>query len=400
VTPRHREAQAGLRVSSVDLLRGLVMVIMALDHTRDFVHAAAMAYRPEDLTQTTAAIFLTRWITHVCAPVFMFCAGLGAFFWLERRGGSTAELSRFLWTRGLWLIVLEFTLVRFGFFFNFDYSLLILLVFWALGISMIVLAALVHLPFRVLAGLSAGLIALHNLTDGIRAASFGGASWVWNVLHQPGVIPTGGPLLLVAYPLVPWIGVMAAGYCFGRVYRLPQERRARLLVRLGLGLTAAFIVLRLLNVYGDPNPWAGQRTALFTLLSFLNTTKYPPSLLFLLMTLGPSIAFLGWFDRARPGERNPLLVFGRVPLFYFVLHLPVIHAVAIGLTWLRYGVQPFLLTPPPTLGTARELFPPDYGWSLGFTYVVWIAVVVALYPVCLWFSRLKQRRREWWVRYL
>lgn len=388
------------RLASVDLLRGIVMVIMAIDHVREYVHGPAMNFRAEDLGQTTAAIFFTRWITHLCAPVFVFCAGLGAWFWLERHGGRRADLSRFLWTRGLWLIILEFTLVRLGFFFNFDYSILFLLVFWSLGASMIVLAALIHLPFGVLAGLSVGMILLHNLTDGVRASSFGSAAWLWNLLHQPGPVPTPWTVLLVAYPLVPWIGVMGAGFCFGRIYRLPQERRAPLLIRLGLGLTAAFGVLRLPNIYGDPSPWATQASPLFTLLSFVNTTKYPPSLLFLLMTLGPAIALLGFLDSARPGERNPLLVFGRVPLFYFVLHIPLIHAVQIGMTWLRYGAAPFLFLPPPTLGTARDLFPPDYGWSLGVTYAVWLAVVVALYPVCLWFARFRAQRRAWWASYL
>lgn len=390
----------GRRLPSVDLLRGLVMVIMALDHTRDYVHAAAMVFRPEDLARTTPAIFFTRWITHFCAPVFMFTAGTAAFLWLERRGRTKSDLSRFLWTRGLWLVLLEVTVVRFGFFFNVDYSLVLLLVFWALGLSMIALAGLIHLPFRVLACVSVGMIVLHDLADGVQAASLGQAAWFWNLLHQPGLIATGGPLLIVGYPLVPWAGVMAAGYCFGRVYRLPADRRSKLLVRLGLALTAAFVVLRVANVYGDPSLWAGQPTPLYTLLSFLNTTKYPPSLLFLLMTLGPAIALLGSIDGVRPDERHPLLVFGRVPLFYFVVHLPLIHAMAIGLTWFRYGAQPFLFTPPPTLGTPRDLFPPDYGWSLAVTYAVWIAAVVALYPVCLWFSRLKQRRSEWWVRYL
>ncbi len=384
----------------MDLLRGLVMVIMAIDHTREYVHAAAMAGRPEDLTQTTAAIFLTRWVTHFCAPVFMFCAGLGAFFWSERKGRTRASLSRFLFTRGLWLIVLEFTLVRVGFYFNFDYSLVILLVFWALGLSMIALAGLVFLPYRALVAVSIGMILLHNLADGVRAASFGDWAWVWNLLHQPGLIQTGGPTLLVAYPLVPWIGVMAAGYCFGRLYRLPAERRGPFFIRLGLGLTLAFIALRLANIYGDPSPWTTQGSIGFTVLSFLNTTKYPPSLQFLLMTLGPAIALLGWTDRARPSERNPLLVFGRVPLFYFVLHIPLIHAIAVFLTWMEYGVAPFLFTPPPTLGTPRDAFPPDYGWSLITTYLVWIGAVAALYPVCLWFSRVKARSRRWWVSYL
>lgn len=387
------------RVASVDLLRGLVMVIMALDHTRDYVHAEAMVFRPEDLTRTTPAIFFTRWITHVCAPVFMFTAGLGAWFWSERRGGDRAALSRFLWTRGLWLVVLEFTLVRVGFYFNVQYDVVLLLVFWALGLSMIALAALVRLPYRALLLASLGVILLHNMADAVRPDSFGAWGWLWNVLHQPGVIPTRAAVVIVAYPLVPWIAVMAAGYCFGRAYQLPSERRRRFMIRLGLSLTAIYVVVRLTNAYGDPSPWIAQENALYTVLSFLNTTKYPPSLQFLLMTLGPAIAFLGWADGARPSSRHPLIVFGRVPLFYFVLHIPLIHAMAVALTWSRYGAQPFLFTPPPTLGTPRDVFPADYGWSLGVTYIVWIFAVAVLYPLCLWYARVKRAGR-WWGSYV
>ena len=389
------------RIHSVDILRGLVMIVMALDHTRDFVNTQAQAFRPEDLAQTTTAIFMTRWITHFCAPVFMLCAGLGAFLRLERTGGRVVDLSRFLWTRGLWLVVLEITLVRIGFFFDVDYSgLIILLVFWALGLSMIVLAALVWLPWRAVAAISVAMILLHNLLDPVRAASLGSMTWLWRVLHEPGLLLTPPPVIVVGYPLIPWIGVMAAGFCLGRVYLLPPAARSRFLVRLGLGLTLAFLIIRAVNIYGDPSRWSGQATPMFTVLSFLNTTKYPPSLLFLLMTLGPAIAMLGWIDRVRASDNNPLIVFGRVPLFYFVLHLPLIHAIQILMTWMKYGAAPFLFLPPPTLGTARTAFPADYGWSLGVTYLVWIAVVLLMYPICLWFARLKARRRSWWLSYL
>jgi uncharacterized membrane protein len=266
---------------------------------------------------------------------------------------------------------------------------------------MIALALLIRLPYAVLLAVSVGMIALHDLTDGLAAARFGPLAWLWQVLHQQGLLAArGGTAIIVAYPLIPWIGVMAAGFCCGRLYRLPSERRRTLLIRLGLGMTAAFVVLRGLNIYGDPRPWAVQARPLFTVLSFLNCTKYPPSLAFLLMTLGPALALLGWIDRVRAGERNPLLVFGRVPLLYFVLHIPLIHAIAVGLTWLRYGATPFLLLPPPTLGTPRQVFPPDYGWNLLTVYVVWAVVVLMLYPVCLWFARLKRRRRHWWLSYL
>jgi uncharacterized membrane protein len=374
------------------------MVIMALDHTRDYVHAAAMAFQPEDLQQTTPAIFLTRWITHVCAPAFMFLAGAGAFLRVER-GSTIPELSRFLWTRGLWLVVLEFTAVRAGFFFDLRLDPLILLVFWALGLSMVALAALVHLPPRALLVVSAGMIAMHNLLDGVAATRFGAYAWVWRILHEQGLLLTGGPTVIVAYPLIPWIGVMAAGYCFGHVYRLPADRRRTLLLGLGLALAIAFVAIRAFNGYGDPRPWTVQSQPLFTWLSFLNATKYPASLAFLLMTLGPALLFLAWADRWRPGARHPLIVFGRVPLFYFVVHIPLIHLLAIGLTWLRYGPAPFLFTAPPTLGTPRALFPPDYGWDLWVVYAVWAVVVLALYPACLWFMRLKARSRAWWVSY-
>ena len=389
------------RIDSVDLLRGAVMVVMALDHTRDFVNTEAQAFRPEDLTQTTTAIFMTRWITHFCAPVFMLCAGLGAFLRLERTGGRVADLSRFLWTRGLWLVVLEITVVRIGFFFDVDYSgLIILLVFWALGLSMVVLAALVWLPWRVVAIASVAMILLHNLLDPVRAASLGSSTWLWRVLHEPGLLVTPPPVIVVGYPLIPWVGVMAAGFCLGRVYLMPPAARSRFLVRLGVALSVAFVLLRALNVYGDPAPWSSQAKPLYTALSFFNTTKYPPSLLFLLMTLGPAIAVLGVIDRLRASEKNPLVVFGRVPLFYFVVHLPLIHAIQIFMTWMKYGAAPFLFLPPPTLGPARTAFPADYGWSLGVTYLVWIGVVLLMYPICLWFARLKARKHAWWLSYL
>jgi uncharacterized membrane protein len=400
------ELQApGARVQALDILRGLVMVVMTLDHTRDYVHAAAMAFPPEDLTRTSAPIFMTRWITHFCAPVFMLLAGAGAFLRVERGGAPStllrpgrAELSRFLFTRGLWLVVLEFTVVRAGFFFDVSGPPFILLVFWALGMSMIALAGLVYLPYRALLAVSLAMIAFHNLLDDVAPDRFGSFGWLWQILHVQGLL-TAQPPSIVAYPLVPWIGVMAAGYCFGRVYRLTPERRRRLLLQLGLVMTAAFVVIRGLNMYGDPRPWSVQGRPLMTVLSFLNTTKYPPSLSFLLMTLGPSMLFLAWADRLRLGARNPLVVFGRVPLFYFVLHIPIVHAFAIVLTWLRDGAAPFLLLPPPTLGTPREMFPPDYGWDLWVAYAVTVVGAAVLYPICLFFARLKARRGSWWLSY-
>jgi uncharacterized membrane protein len=316
-----------------------------------------------------------------------------------QKGRTRADLSRFLVTRGLWLIALEFTVVRAGFFFDVTGPPFILLVFWALGMSMIALAALIHLPFRVLLAASAALIATHNLFDGFQPGRFGALGWVWQILHVQGLLMATPPTI-VAYPLVPWVGVMAAGFCFGRIYTLDPERRRQMLWRLGLTLTAAFVVLRAINQYGDPRPWRPQDSPLSTVLSFLNTTKYPPSLAFLLMTLGPAMLFLALADRVCASDRNPLVVFGRVPLLYFVLHIPLVHAFAIGLTWWRYGNTPFLWLAPPTLGTPRESFPPDYGWDLWVAYAVAAAAVMVLYPICLWLARLKASRGRGWLSYV
>jgi uncharacterized membrane protein len=386
------------RVQSIDILRGAIMIIMALDHTREFLHSGAMSFSPEDLSRTTAAIFFTRWITHFCAPVFMLTAGLGAFLRAQRRG-STSDLSRFLWTRGLWLVILELTAVRFALYFNFDYSFTIVSVLWALGFCMIALAALVYLPRRVLAVVGCALILLHNLADGITASAFGKVAWVWNLLHQPGLVKFEGVAMIIAYPLIPWIGVMAAGYCLGPVFLWESDRRQRFLLKLGVGLTAAFMLIRALNIYGDPVRWSHQPSALMTLCSFLKCLKYPPSLDFLLMTLGPALAALALLDRVRLTSANPLLIFGRVPLFYFVVHLFVIHTLAVLLSCFRYGVAGLHLTTLPGM-SATIKFPPDYGFPLWVVYVAWIAVVVAMYPACRWFVGLKQRRRDWWLSYL
>jgi uncharacterized membrane protein len=395
-----RITPARSRILSIDGLRGAIMILMAIDHIRDFINSAAMSFSPTDLARTTAPIFFTRWITHFCAPVFAFTAGMGAFFWAQRR--TKAQLSRFLLTRGLWLMVLEVTVLRFIMFldFRFTHTLFILTVLWMLGLSMVVLAALVHLPPRLLAAMSIAVVAAHNLFDHLRAAQFGRAAWIWDILHQQGLFSLGGNNVLTAYPLIPWFAVMALGYCLGLVFLWDSDRRRRFLLRLGLALSAAFVVLRALNVYGDPARWSFERSRLFTVLSFLNTTKYPPSLEFLLMTLGPALLALVWLERARLSSANPLIVFGRVPFFFFLVHMAAIHALAIAMNFLRYGSASFLFRPAPSMGGPSQMFPPDYGYGLWVVYAVWIAVIVMLYPLCRWYVQLKQRRRDWWLSYL
>jgi uncharacterized membrane protein len=389
------------RVEAIDAARGTVMILMALDHVRDFIHRGAMSYSPTDLARTTPALFFTRWITHICAPTFMFTAGLGAFLWWSR-GRTKQQLSAFLLTRGLWLVLLELTVMRLAY--DFDLSQrypVLLLVLWVLGACMIGLGLLVWLPMRMLAVISLGMIALHNGLDQVNPAQFGSAAGLWNLLHQPGVFGVAGATVIVGYPLVPWVGVMALGFCFGPVF-LERATRRRYLTIIGTVATVAFVVIRAINGYGDPAPWSDQSSPTYTVLSFLNTTKYPPSLAFLLMTLGPALLLLAWCDRPGLKPTNPLVVFGRVPLFYFVIHFYAAHATAVLLALLRYGgvALAFVFHPVPSMGGPRELYPAQFGYDLWVAYVVWIGIVLALYPVCRWFAGIKATRPNWWLRYL
>jgi uncharacterized membrane protein len=377
------------------------MIIMALDHCRDFLSRAAMSFLPTDLTQTTAALFFTRWITHFCAPVFAFTTGIGASLWLGK-SRTTAQLSKFLVSRGLWFVFLELTLLRFLLFFEYHYArtVLILGVIWMLGLCMVVLAFAVHIPVRLLTVFSILVIVTHNLFDGVQSAKFGRLAWLWDILHQPAAFPVGSLIVVTAYPLVPWIAVVALGYCFGPVFRWGPAKRQSFLVKLGAALTVAFLLLRSWNHYGDRFAWSAQRSSLFTVLSFLNTTKYPPSFDFLLMTLGPALMLLAFLERVTLSPKNPAVVFGRVPFFYFVLHFAVFHLVTVVMNSIRYGFSKLALMPPPSMGGPRDQFPSDFGYPLWFVYLAWLAVLIALYPVCLWFANLKQRRRDWWLSYI
>ena len=386
------------RLDSVDALRGLVMIVMALDHTRDFF-SKDLSFDPTDLAKTYPALFLTRWITHYCAPVFIFLAGTGAFL-STTRGKTMQELSRFLLTRGLWLVFLELTWVRcFGWLFNFDYHFAMGIVIWAIGWSMVALAGLVFLPLRWIATFGVVMIASHNLFDSVLPDAFGKLGWLWRILHSGGVIvPAEGYRFVAGYPLIPWIGVMAVGYSFGSGLLREATHRRKWLFLLGAALTALFLLLRAINVYGDPDRWALQKNALFTLFSFLNCHKYPPSLLYLLMTLGPALLVLALLDRATPRSLGPVLVFGRVPLFYYLLHIPLIHGLAVLFACVRYGHAEWLFANPQRDGPPP--IPAGYGYSLPVVYLIWVGVIVALYPVCRWFAEVKRRRREVWLSYL
>ena len=380
------------RLEAVDVVRGAIMIVMALDHTRDFFGIPGQ--RPTDLATASAGLFLTRWITYFCAPVFFLLTGTGAYLSLSRR--SPAELSRFLGTRGLWLILLEVGLVRCASYqFNVDYGVTMLLVLWALGWAMIVLGALVRLPASWVTAFGVVVIAGHDLLDNVTSANP-----LWSILHAPGfVLDTPGHAVFVAYPLIPWVGVTAVGYGLGQVYRWDADRRRRFLLRLGLAVSVAFVVMRGFDVYGDPAPWTPQNTTLFTVLSFLNTRKYPPSLLFLLMTLGPALIFLASVDRGTPRWLRPALVIGKVPLFYYVLHFTLIHLLAVVTCYVQYGSAHWMLESP-DLEHYPFSAPPGWGCSLPVVYMVWAVVVVAMFPLCRWFAALKARRTDAWLSYL
>ena len=379
------------RLESVDLLRGVIMIIMALDHTRDFFGQPGS---PTNLATASVALFFTRWITNFCAPVFFLLLGTGA--WLSLRKRTKSELSRFLFTRGLWLLFLELTLFRcLAVQFNFDYHVTIINVLWALGWSMIVLSVLVYLPAWAVTTFGAVMIATHNLLDSINSANP-----FWSILHSPNIIfSSPGHTVLVAYPLIPWVGVTATGYGLGQIYGWPPERRRALLLRLGIGLTVAFVVIRAINIYGDPSHWTAQRTSIYTVLSFLNATKYPPSLLFLLMTLGPALIFLAIFDTYTPRLLRPALIIGKVPMFYFLLHFFLIHLFAVVICYARYG-HIYWMFQSSDLANFPITQPPGWGLTLPLVYFLWAIVVVAMYPLCRWYAALKQRSNNPWLSYL
>jgi uncharacterized membrane protein len=390
------------RLVSVDALRGLVMVIMALDHTRDFL--SYRGFPPEDMAHTNGALFFTRFITHFCAPVFAFLGGTGAFL-ATRRGKSLPQVSRFFLTRGLWLVLLELTVIDFAWgFVPWVHAGVI----WGLGWSMVAMALIVRLPMRWIGALGLGMIATHNLLDRINPASFGKLSWLWMFLHTPGRIPVGDFQFSVRYVLFPWVGVMAAGFAFGSL--LLRADRRKWILTLGISATALFFGLRALNLYGNgiaglpfgyprsAGPWNVQPTLSLTVISFFNTLKYPPSLDYLLMTLGPSLILLGLLDKAKAegGLSRILVVYGRVPLFYYVLHLYLIHILAILVALVFH--QPILH------GSVIADFatkPAGYGHGLPLIYAMWILAVAILYPPCLWFMELRRRHRDWaWLSYL
>ena len=396
------------RLPAIDIARGLVMVIMALDHTRDFLHIHA-AQSPTDLKTTTPILFFTRWITHLCAPSFVFLSGTSAWLYLQGSTGKEDEAlrRRFLLKRGLILILLEFTVVNLALSFDIHFRLFLFEVIATIGAGMVLLSQLSRLKPGIILGIAIVLLVGHDGIAFVKMPSSPLLGFIGSLLFGPGGFPLGsGRLFVVAYPVLPWLAIMLLGFCTGPVFTWPVAAQKRFLFRAGLAALALFVVVRWVNVYGDPAPWSPEKNGVYTFLSFFNVTKYPPSLLFSLVTLGILLLILAIATgkpatAGQPAARETtasriLQVYGRVPFFYFVLHLYLLHALMLlaaswqGHPWSEFDFSPF-----------KFGRPPGAGLSLGAVYAIWAAVVIALYPVCRWYGRYKAAHREkTWLRYL
>lgn len=384
------------RISSIDILRGLVMIIMALDHVRDFFHIDAMVEDTTNMNSTTPTLFFTRWITHYCAPIFVFLSGTSAF--LSGQKKTKKELSSFLLKRGLFLMVLEIVVVNFLVVFDPLYRFIGLQVIWVIGLSMVLLSLLIYLPLRVLFIIGMVMVVGHNMLDGFNYNNMNEVPFWYAFFHQQLFTSYAeGRFFAILYPLIPWPGVMLLGYCMGAWYvkEFDAARRKRLLLGWGLTAVAAFFILRWINVYGDLVPWSTQKDNTMTVLSFFNVTKYPPSLLYLCMTLGPALLLLIWLEKVKGSWTNIVSVYGRVPMFYYLLHFFTIHVLCIIL---------FFATGRPVSDIAAGNFafrPNDFGFSLPIVYLIWIAVVAGLYPLCKRYDTYKlNNRQKWWTGYL
>jgi len=387
------------RIESIDLLRGIVMIIMAVDHVRDYFHGSAFLFNPEDLNHTNIILFFTRWITHFCAPVFVFLAGISAYLYGAQK--TKKELSFFLFTRGLWLVFAELFILSLFRTFNPSFHFLNLQVIWVIGLSMIALSAMIYMTRTLVLVTGILLIACHNLLDNVHVPGNNIPGFFWALLHDPGYFTSGYFTFHVHYPAIPWIGIIAVGYCCGSLFtrEFDPEKRRTILLSLGLITTVLFIIIRFINVYGDFSHWSVQSSVAFTILSFLNLTKYSPSLLYVLMTLGPALIFLAVTEKPLNGLGKMITTFGRVPMFYYLLHILLIHlfaliaAVATGYKWSDMVLTTMIYRSPGLKG---------YGFNLLTVYIVWVAVIVILYPICKWFDHYKRTHRagQWWLNYL
>lgn len=394
VSPKHK------RVESIDLLRGVVMIIMALDHVRDYFNQDALRFDPINLNQTNVLLFFTRFITHYCAPVFVLLAGVSAY--LSGKKKTKKQLSHYLFTRGLWLIFAELFIVGFGWFFNPQYHYFNLQVIWAIGVSMIALSALIFFDFRIILLIGLTLVCTHNFLDNIHIKGNNGTALLWAMLNEPARFSFYQHKIYVHYPVIPWIGLMALGYCMGRLYDpyyFEAKRRKKILLITGIVGITGFVWLRSFNFYGDPSLWSIQKNTIFTLLSILNVTKYPPSLLYILITIGPALIFLSLSEKPLTNVAKIITVYGRVPFFYYILHIYLIHLTATAAAFFSgYRLSDMILSDSIFRTPALK----GYGFNLLVTYLVWIGLIVLLYPLCKWYDQYKRTNlsSKRWLSYV
>jgi uncharacterized membrane protein len=385
------------RIKSIDMLRGLVMVIMALDHVRDYFHYDAFFFDPTDVTQTNGALFFTRFITHFCAPVFVFLAGTSAFFVGQRQ--DRKSLSQWLLKRGIWLVIVELSIIKLAWMFKLDYSIVLLQVIWILGLGMICLAGFIHLPKKPVILISILVIVGHNIFDSF-APTGNIITELWSFLHVFNIIDIGNIEVFIAYPILPWVFVMPLGYYFGELYKPSMDKQIRIkrLLQLGVGLTVTFLILRVLNLYGDPYFWTQQDTFSQTLMSFFNVTKYPPSLLFLLITIGPSILLLAFAEKWKGAIFDQLIIIGRVPMFFYIIHIYVIHVFAVVAALLTgFNASDMVIDLWVTMQPELQ----GYGFDLLAVYLIWIILIIVLYPICSLYNTYKSSHRDkWWLSYV
>nr|WP_293834363.1 heparan-alpha-glucosaminide N-acetyltransferase domain-containing protein [uncultured Arsenicibacter sp.] len=385
------------RIPSIDFARGLVMVIMALDHVRELMHVTSQTQSPTDLSTTTGALFMTRWITHLCAPTFVFLSGTSAYLSLKNSGDVSAN-QRFLRSRGLWLLFLEITVVNFALWFDLSFRTIIFQVIAAIGAGFLMLSFLLKAPARTVGLLGLFIILCHNLVQGVTFTDTIPLRVIWSLFFRPDVFPVTPQFMVgLLYPWVPWLGIMLAGYGAGLLFELPDNRRRRTLLLVGLGSLAVFVLVRLFNSYGDPAPWSAQKTPDFTFLSFINTTKYPPSLLYTTMTLGVTITVMALVDGIQNRFTEVLSVYGRVPMFYYLIHWYLIHTLMLVMLFMQGFTPDQFVFGPFQFGRPKE----PSGVDLPTTYLIWLGIVVLLYFPCRWYWQYKRRHKEiWWLRYI
>jgi len=378
------------RIKSIDITRGLVMVIMALDHVRDFMHTTSMTQSPTNLQTTTTLLFMTRWVTHLCAPTFVFLSGVSAFISFKRLN-NLSESRSFLLKRGIWLVIIEFTVINLALWYDIHFRLLLMEVISAIGLSFIVLAFLLKLPSRIIGIIGLVLIFGHDLLLITPMPTNPVMIFITSVLYRPSLTQISpGLAFFTAYPLLPWLGIMLAGFASGEFFDLPEEKRSKIFLKLGIAALSLFIAIRFINIYGDPLKWSHQKSALFTFLSFINTTKYPLSLLFTLLFLGIMFLILFISEKLKNRFTEILTVYGKVPLFYFIIHLFIIHSLMFLMLRLQgFGSKDLLF------GAFNNGRPKAGGGvDLPVIYLIWISVVVLLYPVCKWYGSYKSVHKE------